>query len=134
MRPYRGMTKEGKWVYGNYCNLAGLAFIAEYPNGAGFDKGIKTITGWVEVLRSTVGQSTGECELYDEKVEIWKDDIIEFSYEYGFIGALQTKEISEPVVFRNGQYWVGEYSLQRAIDENGHVIGNIHENPELLKD
>ena len=58
-RNYRGMTKEGKWVYGNYCNLAGLSYIATYPVGAGEDADGKIIANWIKVLRKTVGQSTG---------------------------------------------------------------------------
>ena len=79
-------------------------------------------------------QFTGLKDKNGADLDWWKGDIIEFSYQHGFIGALQTETVIGVITFEQGQYWIDKYPIQRAIDEYGHKIGNVYENPELLKD
>lgn len=89
MRPYRGLTKDGKWVCGNFCNLAGLSYISEYPVGAGFDEVTeeKSITGWYKVIPSTVGQSTGKFDKNGD--EIFEGMICRIPTGYEFVVKMQ---------------------------------------------
>jgi len=48
MRPYRGKTKEGKWVKGWYLEVRGTSNIYNKKRGL-----------WIEVIPETVGQQTG---------------------------------------------------------------------------
>jgi len=145
MRQYRGLTKEGKWVYGWYIEGNNLKdgthkrhlrsyILQEFPDIRENTIGCVRVDGLVEVIPETVGQSVGLKDVHGKNLDWWKGDIIEFSFQYGFIGALQTETITASITFEQGQYWVGEYPIQRAIDEYGNKIGNIHDNPKLLKD
>ena len=72
MRPYRGLTKEGKWVEGWYSEVEGdgrvLSWITEKD------------TGWeFLVIPETVGQSTGKKENTERKMDIYAGDKISFS-------------------------------------------------------
>ena len=121
MRPYRGMTKEGKWVYGYYakqCYCIG-------SSGPDIVQDIIIELGSLVphiVILSTVGQSIGRkdkngVEIYvgdfdkDRIVITWNQD------DCSFIG----DHPDEAHCLYNTEKWF-------------EIIGNIHENPELLKD
>lgn len=53
-------------------------------------------------------------------IEIFEGDII--YVEYNYLGSM-------PVVFKQGSFNILKYDIKRC-----KVIGNIHENPELLKE
>ena len=134
MRKYRGLTKEGKWVYGWYLHR-------HESDWDGHDKYIHQIhtaewNEFIEVIPETVGQFTG---LKDKNVtEIYEGDIViigcyhlraVIEYEHcGFVmhhvkGSKRRKYCAnsrcEPI-FLNCNISV-------------EVIGNIHQNPELLE-
>lgn len=136
MRQYRGLTKDGKWVYGsliihNAYNLNDGTH-KPYPEHM-FIK--KQDIEWVndpddkrwtfltyQVLPETVGQQTG---LKDKNGrEIYEGDIMEF---YSACVPKGTNPLCKEVVNWNkkGLYYEGCWS--------GKVIGNIHENPDLLE-
>ncbi len=121
MRKSRGKRKDnGEWVKGSLCRLAGLYFIAEYPVGAGFNKEthIKTISGWYEVIKSTVGQNIGLLDKNDK--EIYEDDIIKLEH-YGIV----------KVRWLRGEFYLWAIddmeSLSITMGEQGEIIGNIHD-------
>jgi hypothetical protein len=104
MRKYRGLTKDGKWVYGWYCAIESTHFII--PKTASIHapdwRFCPSIWGHKEVDPETVGQSTGLKDKNSK--EDWINDIVKAK--------------------------VGPIQLISIEHEN---IGNIHENPELLK-
>jgi len=131
MRPYRGMTKEGRWVYGGYAPSGNKHFILESKEGAWIP--------WImhEVISETVGQSTGLKDKNGKEVY--------GGHRYKYIGyevrnnrQIRPKRIGE---VRNDtpEHWIEDcHHLWCIITGNSQgtieIIGNIHENPELSKD
>ena len=89
---------------------------------------------WFEVDPSTVGQYTGLKDKHGKR--IFEGDILGSRYDN-----LYPDDVAIEVVkwFRNGWYIQQENNLPDALCEYGvlpysEVIGNIHDNPELLKE
>ena len=114
---FRGLNEEtGEWVYGWYTKLVeGIrrfdAIIADVDG---------ELTRFYIHNKETIGQFTG---LHDKNgKEIYEGDVLKDKYEY--IGTA---------------HWYGsgfEFINTSGMMENGNdleVIGNIHENPELLE-
>lgn len=123
---FRGKRLDnGEWLYGYLIRLHGIPYI--YPDPAN--------NGWndYEVDPDTVGQFTG---LFDKNgKQIYEGDIIAsdgWSYARHYVG--YRKEEARFVAFVIGttpqdycgifQHWLDDYDKK--------VIGNIHDNPELL--
>lgn len=122
MRQYRGLTKDGKWVYGYYCDLGGLSYIAEYSVGAGRDVSGKIIGGWIEVIPETVGQSIGRKDENDE--EIYEGDKVKIKPMYlGFMEGVVSWNISY------ASYQVEALDTRWLFDgiESIEIIGNVHQ-------
>lgn len=131
---FRGKRKDtGEWAYGSLifdCDKKPMIFISGYSyTGLGF-------SGASYVDHDTVGQFTG---LYDAKQEeIYEGDIISdgrnthiVQYderEAKFIALLKDAQLCHSK-FKQfcdiPQSWINEFEKT--------VIGNIHDNPELLK-
>lgn len=84
----------------------------------------------VRVIPETVGQFTG---LYDNKgTRIFEGDIVSSNKRKTWIGMGE-------VWFGNSAFWCGEREWAKLLrvvcleDEQAEVIGNIHDNPELLE-
>lgn len=116
---FRGKcVDDGKWVYGHYVYQYG-ANIIYLPDGVdeygGFD--------YYHINPETVGQYTGLTDKNNKK--IFEGDIVNFSNILYYIvfadGCFR--------ICRNGQYSYTLHNLHSAFE----VIGNIHDNPELLK-
>lgn len=136
---FRGKRVDnGEWVYGYLieCGVSGKAYI--FPNGWDVDESerigeegcLRLIT--FEVIPETVGQYTG---LKDKNgKEIYEGDIIEYVYrEHVEIYRAPIKYesdrfiadwINNSVLKKDVHFWTTERKIQ--------VIGNIHDNPELL--
>lgn len=123
---FRGKTiKDGKWVYGvPMQHVFGDFQILSGRVGA---MCIDTVAS------ETIGQYTG---LYDmDGNKIFEGDIVTYDKEYGG----ETRE-KGTVYWCDGAFWV-----ENVQDEEGYgllgalvkyqleIIGNIHDNPELLK-
>jgi len=117
MRQYRGKRVDnGEWAYGWYdetevCKPAGIIYTIHSPG--------KTY----EVIPETVGQSTG---LKDKNgKEIYEGDIIKTcngNYPVSYL------KLRPEFVAQYGQVYIDATNWKRH-----EVIGNIHENPELLE-
>lgn len=129
---FRGKTKDGKWVTGNYC------IATRSMNAKGFHKswivsGFTSNGGWLTPLcryavdDNTVCQYTG---LKDKNgVMIFEGDVVDvnntllsgrFWVEYGLSGAFIVKDKDYRRYFLGGC--------------NCIVVGNIYDNPELLEE
>lgn len=128
---FRGKMPEGKWVYGYYCCLQ-----RNDAHGQTIDGGLSHLIidqeGLkISVIPETVGQYTGFTD--QKQYSIFEDDIVEkvenptADYPVGI-----RDEVSSSLRFwlSNEDFgWEGE-GLQDP--KNFVVIGNIHDNPELL--
>ncbi len=126
---FRGKNLDGEWVYGFYVE-------EERQTLNGFEKKHFIVNdGYCYVNPKTVGQFTG---LYDKDgKEIYEGDII-FSQKTDCRAILHKIEYNEEhamFVAKPIQGWDFDFCQVRKdwIDKYGkEVIGNIHDNPELL--
>lgn len=115
---FRGKTLDGKWIYGAYLpamddDSCDSIINSDYPCG----RIVKT---------TTVGQYTTKCDRMQCKV--YEDDIVRD--ELGSIGVVIFMEGMFAVDFGEG---IELQELNTGILEVCEIIGNIHDNPELLK-
>jgi len=116
---FRGLDKKGIWHYGYYwMSPDGECYIKE--------RIAKTHSADFRVRPETVGQYTG---LKDKNgKEIYEGDIISYRSKSDF-------QIYQEKVFWNIDGWVcGGIHLRYATFDESEIIGNIYENPELLKE
>ena len=124
---FRGKrTDNGEWVYGNYC-------IAEKLDKSGVEYFIIEIEAegsQYYVIPETVGQYTGLKDKNGKR--IFEGDILKFADADG-------RDVYLNVVFEDGAFLMEEdgvinSDLIPSYDCLGvEVIGNIYDNPELLK-
>lgn len=135
MRKYRGKTKSSnKWVYGyvRYFESEDKYFIEE------------SIEGYVyEVVKDTIGQFTGLLD--KNKNEIFEGDIVRLQSGGGLF-SFASKEFIGIVKFKIGggirnilcQFYIetinDEYNEADFNPQNIEIIGNIHDNLELLNE
>ena len=123
---FRGKTKHGgEWVYGGVCCSAGNTIIVSFS-----ERILTTIEG-KRVLPETVGQYTGLTDKNGKK--IFEGDIV------------KTDKFNTPSKHYVIKYdlllgaFIGEddgtmyFTTFDGDSDQFEVIGNIHDNPELLK-
>lgn len=124
-RSYRTSYKNGDWVYGLLTNTENYARFAEMTNTDG-------VCG-IEVDKSTVGQFTGLTDRNGTK--IFEGDVVRDEHSFlfgkvvyatpqdGFDGlaGFMVDDVDDGLQNYNG------------IWHNVEVVGNIHDNPELLE-
>lgn len=135
---FRGKTKSGKWVEGNGIQQ-GIGHIA-------YERWVDICDDKVryEVIPETVGQYTGLKDKNGNK--IFEGDIVVTRYKSGEICSIGDVQFdcgvfgAEWVCHKASRSMVGGWgqlhNLRRFDDEiieHIEVIGNIHDNPELLK-
>lgn len=128
---FRGKrTDNGEWVYG---------YAAKFVHGLipvileDTEDGIESR----KINPHTVGQFTGLSD-YDG-AEIFEGDIVKCSYTHpvdigSFDGPNEQEEtVIGAVEYRNGCFFIGVYDIGSFDIDEMEIIGNIHDNPELLK-
>ena len=132
---FRARRKNGKWVVGNFINHFYTYFKTEERNSIFLPKPENDNGGyWVEDIDpETIGQFTG---LYDcEGKEIYEGDILlisDFSkvaceFRHGAFGYQYCNDFNSFAGNTNFTF------NPKNSDESFEIIGNIHDNPELLK-
>lgn len=140
---FRGKTEQDEWVYGSFIpdGFESVLGVQDYAIGYiktyGQLNGLKLVKGvMVEVDRETVGQYTGLTDKNGNK--IFEGDIVEekswLSWRRYFIkfydGAFcHTKLKNDAMPLCDSEFG---YALDGECYEL-EVIGNIHDNPELLE-
>ena len=129
---FRGKTDKGEWVYG-YCVYQYGAHMIYLPDGTDREYGFD----YHHIIPETVGQFTGLVDKNGKK--IFEGDIIktvtnsfdrdEFITEIKF-GA---RSGVQGFYLANGRmmFYFGQKDL--TVMNDTEVIGNIHDNPELLE-
>lgn len=135
---FRGKIKDGEWVYWN--EFGEINFDLTNTEIALYIKDLND-----ELVFETIGQFTGLTDKNGKK--IFEGDIVVIRYkigeicsigdvrfDYGVFGAeWTTHKENKTMVGARGQ----RHNLRRFDDniiDNIEVIGNIHDNPELLKE
>lgn len=132
---FRSKTKRGEWVIGYYVGKSSIDEVCILPfQNVNYDIGYINDSECYYCIADTLGQFTG---LYDKNgKEIYEGDILRWgvdnrlyvvTFEKGMFFA-SAKECNEEIL--------GGFPLHLlTISEVGEcvIVGNIHDNPELLK-
>ena len=117
---FRGKTSQGEWLYGDLQQLNDGTVRIAVNNECWNDDGIQS-SDYLKILEvnpNTVGQFTGLYDKYDK--QIYEGDIVSNIKGDVFV-----------VEYRGAEFNISYLSL---VSKNSvKVIGNIHDNPELLK-
>lgn len=119
----------GEWIYGDLLENQGRNFIYHATSESTIednDDG-RIVVVAVEVDYNTVGQYTG---LKDKNGrEIWEGDVL--TDKFGSIGVVEWRNCGFVVNFGD----VDIFLISDCFDDSYQMwaIGNIHDNPELLK-
>lgn len=131
MRTYRGKTEQGEWVYGNLIQSENQSIIIVKTKRDVIES--DSIGHWsivapaYRVIHETVSQCTGLKGMYFQDIVSYKDEagnnqigiVTEYDYCGGYIHCLGGDE-------------EGNQDLELHPDYEYNVIGNIHDNPELI--
>ena len=125
---FRGKSVDGgEWLYGHYVHQYGADMIY-LPDGVDREYGFD----YYHIDKETVGQYTGLTDKNGKKR--FEGDIIKYLYHKSY----------NVIAFENGAfgYTTKRFECFRSFDDGedgiaadlAEVIGNIHDNPELLKE
>lgn len=133
---FRGKTLLGKWIEGDLLQYLGYGKVNIAQNYKG--------AGGQEVIPETVGQYTGLTDKNGKK--IFEGDIVKFGrniYQIIFeCGSFALLDVNGEMITKIGGINDHCYSLMNLYLEccweddcayDIEIIGNIHDNPELLK-
>lgn len=134
---FRGkLVDDGKWIFGSFCMDA----LEQYNGLCGvdgfirlYDKEKRKMQSY-EVERDTVGQFTGLLDKNGKR--IFEGDILKRHYDFLFPDDVTF----DLVVFCDSAWCIQQNGFEPEplsadiISELSEVVGNIHDNPELLED
>ena len=139
---FRGKTSDGEWVYG----YIGTAFTMDENRKVKLRHFTALdclgCSSQVIVLDETIGQYTGLTDKNGKK--IFEGDIVHAIYQSNYVG-MKNIDFGIGVVEYCGNYYshasyeiniigeIGSRVFSASLEGGVEVIGNIHDNPELLK-
>ena len=136
---FRGKRLDNrKWEYGDLIENQGRFFIyhASSETTIEYNEAGRIVVVAVEVDPATVGEYTG---LKDKNgKDIWEGDIVKSPLLDPIFGDILADAFDNCIIaFRNGAFVVSYYGGRHNIylqdlHDKSEVIGNIHNNPELL--
>ena len=131
---FRGKDKlTNQWVYGYFVGISGEDAIIISANQVNYDLGCIGVSECHYCDIKTIGQFTGLTDKNGKKIfegDILKDDwgkIFEVIFTTSSCGFM-VECIIAPSEFETGRYRIGDVWCNTI-----SVIGNIYDNPELLK-
>lgn len=136
---YRGKrVDDGSWIFGN-CVLQGCRIFIDINISQMFDTAFFENHNFKEVIPETVGEFTGLYNGAGQK--IFEDDIVRFE---GNLYRVRREDETPGGVWSSTAYilqqigWDCLMSFEDTIDDYSNeicveIVGNIHDNPELLK-
>lgn len=134
---FRGKTNNGNWLVGEIISLNKHKYIA--PNDGDWFDFIEWVPENVfhapdsdkyEVEENTIGQFTG---LYDKNCkEIYEGDIVRTLVSR--LNATKNKKYRNFVIRYDAPHFWNGYDTLLMSEFRMEVIGNIYDNPELLKE
>lgn len=118
---FRGKTILGKWIEGDLLQYLGCGkvYIAQHYKGAGGQ----------EVIPETVGQYTGLTDKNGKK--IFEGDVVNFKTTAYFFKNCRINYESQFARFCAIDNKGYEYPMDKTF--NNEIIGNVFDNPELLR-
>lgn len=133
---FRGKTKQGEWVKGYYIGKSPLDEVAILPfSNVNYNTSCINDSECSYCLASTIGQFTG---LYDKNGnEIYEGDILRLNNATNGICEVKWNEVIAAfcVRFLHFELYLGARPIGDwiAYEKSVEIVGNIHDNPELLK-
>lgn len=133
---FRGKTDNGNWVEGFYCPCC----FGRFPCSPAIISKEGVDNGWWQpekVIPETVGQYTGLTDSNGKK--IYEGDICRFrewtNGDMCWIGKVYYEHQQFVISGNKNKECEMSFTLamSRFIPENIEIIGNIHDNPELLE-
>ena len=132
---FRGKrTDNGEWVYGYYTKAR--YFLNKKEMHIIFEPDVEAFphcefTGYEEVLPETVGQYTG---LTDKNgVRIFEGDIVKYDVNYHDMVISYDVENWGGWLYEDMDDNMQAYSIYEFCLKDIAVVGNIHDNPDILK-
>lgn len=123
---FRGKDKRnGEWEWGGYFNGVGAAHIVAERLG-GFVE-------MVEVDPETVGEYTGLKDKSGKRIyegDILRDD---WGKIYNVFFSFKSCSFMAEIAGEHSEYETGNYRIGKAWCDTIRVVGNVHDNPDLLK-
>ena len=129
---YRGMTEDGKWIYGGYVKIKDYHAILSGEFTTTQNESDFNVLEFKAVKYKTVGQCTDRRDKNDK--EIYENDILIDNVGRKWVIKYSNKNMCFMFHWGKDEKQTQSISHFNNMQKPFEVIGNINENPELLKE